>query len=347
VCTDSAKFQRHVQSYFENGVHTEIVVLHNTAEYGGSGGNGFAVVSHGNYASNVLAHEMGHSLFGLTDEYKLEESFDPDGHSGTSGIANLDDAGCPKWQDLMNTPSVGTVKCMAGKGKGDRYYADGDTFMDWCENPFGVVNERISCCKYAKLFGNIPAYCNKFNENGLNLQTFCNSDAARTIWGSSSMYQAAAIATSNYTREQKLMTQALDTQSLHYDFVEDPVGHVLEKDPDGSWYCRKSGIPLLPGMYLKDLVEGDAARGDLAAAEGRYNFGVTTGKRIIVTAIKGTTYRKLTFYPEQKVEAPPRTGPNDKPGEWDSTSSTYELPDINLILHEGEYCLVAELPRAD
>merc|ERR1719291_383709 len=164
--------------------------------------------------------------------------------------------------------------------------------MDWCENPFGVVNERVSCCKYRKLLGDatVPKYCRKFNENGLNLGSFCDSDRARTIWGRSSMYQAAAIMDSNYTREQKLMTQALDTQSLHYDFIEDPVGFMLQK-VDGHWVCKRSGIPLSTGMYLKDLIEGDAAAGDLAAAEGRYNYGVTTGKQLIVTAIKGEQSR--------------------------------------------------------
>jgi len=91
-------------------------------------------------AYQVLAHELGHSFFGLSDEYELEANFG--GISGTDAVANLDNKDCSKWTDLMDK-NLG-VSCESGHGKGKAYFASGKTFMNAVKDPFGAANERIS-----------------------------------------------------------------------------------------------------------------------------------------------------------------------------------------------------------
>lgn len=47
-----------------------VVVLANTREYGGCANNGVFVVTHNGEAPWVIAHELGHALLGLADEYE-------------------------------------------------------------------------------------------------------------------------------------------------------------------------------------------------------------------------------------------------------------------------------------
>jgi hypothetical protein len=344
TCPQAAKFQRLVQSYFGGGVHQEVVVLHNTAEYGGSGSRGFAVISWGNYASNVLAHELGHSLFGLSDEYQLEDDFE--GIAGTSAVANLDGETCPKWQDLMNAGF--DVSCVPEKGKGKAYFASGDTFMDWCEKPFGVANERISCCKYEHLVAwqSVPQYCQKFNQSGLNLNDFCASDAMVTVWNSSwtALFQEGAAA--NATREEKLMIQALDTQGREYAYVQEPKGWFLAKR-GGRWSCIESDVTNLEaGIYLKHMVlgEGNGILSDTLAAEGRLEGDQAPQTRVELVVYAWSearqTVRTLLFSPVLREEPPPRVH-----GEWWSgvyTDSVIELTEVNIILRKDETCMVGE-----
>ena len=45
------------------------IVVVNTTEFGGAGGTTAVVSAHPDWAPDILAHELGHSLFGLADEY--------------------------------------------------------------------------------------------------------------------------------------------------------------------------------------------------------------------------------------------------------------------------------------
>jgi len=337
-CPQGPKFQKMVETYMP-GVHVEIVVLHNEDKYGGSGGKGIAVVTWYARSYQVLAHELGHSFFGLSDEYELEANFG--GISGTDAVANLDNKDCSKWTDLMDK-NLG-VSCESGHGKGKAYFASGKTFMNAVKDPFGAANERISCCKYVKLvdWGDMPAYCSKFSQGGLDLKTFCTSSAAR-LWWENSLFQDGEWK-ANATRKQKLLKQVNDPQGHHYAWVEAPTRWTLSK-VEGAWRCVK-GNDLPSGIYFKDEVLGHAASEETLAAEGRPDRSLNDEHRIelLVTAwdANARSERNLLFLPESRAEAPPKER-NGSPGEWggNTPETIIEMTDVNFILNQGESCIL-------
>lgn len=79
-----------------------IMVLVNDTTYGGSGGSTFGTTYTGNLGPEVMAHEMGHSLLGLWDEYS---------YGGTwtwAGGPNCDpDPAVPTWSHWVGSEGVG------------------------------------------------------------------------------------------------------------------------------------------------------------------------------------------------------------------------------------------------
>jgi hypothetical protein len=279
-----------------------------------------------------LGHELGHSFFGLTDEYELEST--ATGISGTDAVANLDDKHCSKWADL--TRNDWGVTCEGGHGKGKAYFASGKTFMNDVKDPFGVANERISCCKYEKLNdGALPVYCQKFDQNGLDLTTFCKSSAVR-LWWDESLFQDGELK-ANATLEQKLRRQANDLQGHHYAFVEAPTRWSLLK-VGGVWGCVKGNDLRNRGIYLKDEVLGYAASEETLAAEGRADKSLNEAHRteLIVTVLDATgrSTRALKLLPESLAEAPPKA---HDPIHY---AHEVEVTDINFILNQGESCVL-------
>ena len=141
-------------------VKRDVLIIHNSPTYGGAGYTnlGYATASMHPSASYVAAHEFGHSTFKLGDEYP---------GSSDDSAPNCEVAGCDTWADIvaLNLAEPGS-SCTSGKCQSSAYYSSGPSLMESLSEPFGVVNERFTCCTYLALPGvsheQIPPYCRRF-----------------------------------------------------------------------------------------------------------------------------------------------------------------------------------------
>ena len=98
-----------------------------------------------------------------------------------------------------NLGEVGS-SCAPEKCRGGDFFSPGPSLMESLSYPFGVVNERFTCCTYLALpgatVGGLPPYCRRFMAPGTlfgafpafpaaggvgtNLTTFC--DDANSLW---------------------------------------------------------------------------------------------------------------------------------------------------------------------
>jgi len=86
--------------------HDETIVMVNTSRYGGCGGSR-AVYSAGNAdATDIAVHEVGHSLFGLADEYSYNAGCDSYGGEINTSIDSVNGA-WPEWIDDLGAPREG------------------------------------------------------------------------------------------------------------------------------------------------------------------------------------------------------------------------------------------------
>ena len=121
-------------------------------------------------APTIAAHEFGHSTFSLGDEYSW-------GSATASNSPNCETAGCSTWADIV-AESLGEngSSCTASKCKGNAYFSPGTSLMEYLSYPFGVVNERFTCCAYLALpgatLGGIPPYCRRFMASGTSFGSF-------------------------------------------------------------------------------------------------------------------------------------------------------------------------------
>ena len=91
LCCEQATAEILTDKCFPKKPELQTVVIHNDIKYGGAGyinGN-MAVISTNPFATHLLVHELGHSLFNFADEYAGSEATDKDS-------PNCDVAGCPK-----------------------------------------------------------------------------------------------------------------------------------------------------------------------------------------------------------------------------------------------------------
>jgi len=234
-------FKRHAMKHCGSGITMAVIVVHNSLTYGGTGGNP-ATVSLSPDAPQVAVHELGHSLFGLGDEYdsfSARPEHDP----------NCDYQGCPKWSDLIGKWGV---RCVPRKCDGGNFYASGETGMDLLGLPFGAANERITCCKYLYHTRTSPGYCSKFSTQGLNLQSWCDKNLWKGRYGNIGMQLSALERNSNASASiDYLKFVADDPQGLQYVYVEHPAEWIVERQPNASWTCLQSSLDLNSGLYQK------------------------------------------------------------------------------------------------
>lgn len=103
----------------------QVIMLANTTKYGGAGG-GVATSSGGNaQSSQIVAHELGHSIGGLADEYDYGtcDTREPKEPNASAYTAEQMRAKKVKWYSWLGKPSPdgGTV----GAYEGARYCASG------------------------------------------------------------------------------------------------------------------------------------------------------------------------------------------------------------------------------
>jgi len=304
LCCNNALFERHAWRTCGSGFQVQIVVVHNSDKYGGAGGR-LATTSINSAAPKIAAHEIGHSMFKLGDEYKYGK--------GNTRHANCDQRGCPKWNDMIQMGFPG-VKCVQGSCKNGQYYASSDnTIMKALNGPFSPVQERDACCKYLQFTGSAPALCNKFNNAQLprKLNEYCQHSLLLLSTGREAGKEADSY---NQFEDER------------YVQVRNPVEWELVKQEDESdkWICVKIG-KLAPGVYPQSDVEGDA---DIPLVEGT----------ITVKVSSGAMERQLKFNMYDTIEVPPLE--NDAEFDEGKFEEADRRMDINLILEEGETCEV-------
>jgi len=317
LCCDAAFFERHVTGKCGTGLKYQITVVHNDKKYGGSGGR-IGTTSIASSAPLIAIHELGHSMFGLGDEYTSNNHGDK---------PNCDrSAGCTKWADMIG--QFEGAACLPGHCGGGEYNAPGEkTIMQslWWEGTFGPVNERITCCTYLLETTSYPKYCKPFDSGSFDLKSYCET----YVW----KRQVSLLESS-----EEVVTRT--AQGSHYVHVDEPVEWQLVKTKQGKWRCGKLGV-LSPGEYPRDEVEGDLEL-------------PRTGDRILVEVLaedwagdqqksKKTVLRKLFFNEFDTVDIPPHM--EDEPDDEVGGEASEERSDINVILSQGEVCRIARQPK--
>jgi hypothetical protein len=313
-----------------------VLIVHNDETYGGAGypADGAATVSTNHLSSMIGVHELGHSLFGLGDEYTI-------GEGNPQQDPNCDSVGCSKWGDLI---SRGMASCSAGKCQSGGYHADSDNMMfDYSVRSFGNVNQRISCCKYVYHTRTTPGYCSKFNQGGLNLQDYCNGQLWRGRYTNLGLLQLSkgGSDSTEETETEYMLEMAEDTQGDEYAFVKHPVQWILEHVPSmddkhSSWVCRKTSMPLTSGLYIRGAVMGDY---NYTTFSGRHRTKSDPGNFVeveVLTGRGGIVDRHLFFETKGHLEVP-----HEKEGRAQEADVVLEdRPAIEVVLRKGEECQV-------
>jgi hypothetical protein len=154
-------------SCYDDVASVQVVAIHNTPTYGGSGGEIATVTTHA-LSSLVGVHEVGHSLFGLQDEYDWD-------YTATDRGPNCDSTpGCPRWSDLLpEYPNLCTYK---GCGGGNYFISEENSFMLNLNTNVGPVLRRFTCCTFYALTSNAPDYCDEFLNAGDGLINYCTKN---------------------------------------------------------------------------------------------------------------------------------------------------------------------------
>lgn len=318
LCCRTSTFKSHARKHCGSGFVMETLVIHNSLTYGGAGyrGANVATATIHSASAKVAVHEHGHSLFGFGDEYN--------GGAGPQNSPNCDYAGCPRWKDLIGR--FDGVSCQANRCGGNRYYASGSTLMRYLGRPFGAALERMTCCKYLYHTQVAPPYCQKFNQDGLNLAQFCNTEVWDGKFTESQLSSLSGESESSFELSVKDMED--DPQGARYSYVEKPVAWEIVRQTDGTWVCQETGEKLQAGLYSRQAVAGDT---DM-------HFGTTnssTHQRIDIEIRQADRMdRKLLFFSEHAVGSPAED-------EHEADAEALELRiSIEVIIHSGEHCHV-------
>jgi IgA Peptidase M64/FG-GAP-like repeat len=137
-----------------------VLIVLNTMGFGGCGGGGRAHVTLGS-GWDVIAHEFGHGLGGLADEYCVDGAYVPGGSEPVNLTANSNPA-TTKWRNFISPPTpipTGLGNC-AGYNQGTKPAGWSDDqsvglFEGGGTNQTGVFRPVIDC----RMRGNSPPFC--------------------------------------------------------------------------------------------------------------------------------------------------------------------------------------------
>jgi len=334
-CPGKDRLVEHAERHCGSGLVMNTLIVHNDARYGGAGfpWTAAASVSVNESSAQIAIHELGHSLFGLGDEYTV-------GWGNADEDPNCDRSGCSKWSDLIGKWGVG---CKPGKCGDGAWYCAEETMMASFSWKFGEVNERISCCKYFYHTGSIPRYCQKFNEDGLDLTSYCNG----TLWHGryTNLGTDVTLLQGNGSSSRPLGEPGSDLQGTPYVQVASPVAWTLralpprsEAELDGEqWECVRSEEPVPDGLYLRETVEGDLA--------GARDHGRLGGHGTVVVEVLGNgsrlVDRTIMFAVDRRVEVPfPVSGGDDDEDDEQQPVVYERRGSMRVVLRSGEGCRV-------
>lgn len=159
LCANTAKVQSIAGSVLQADARDVVIVVANSTRYGGSGGSIAAISMHA-AAVELALHELGHTLFGLADEYDYGTcslgSEPPDGN------ASLVASRAVKWGAMISpfttvpTPAGlypnGTVGVFEGAQycKTGKYRPTEDSKMRNLGRPWHAVNEQVAYERFAR-----------------------------------------------------------------------------------------------------------------------------------------------------------------------------------------------------
>ncbi len=137
-----------------------VLIVLNTTGFGGCGGGGRAHVTLGS-GWDVIAHEFGHGLGGLADEYCVDGAYVPGGSEPVNLTANSNPA-TTKWRNFISpaTPVPTGLGNCAGYNQGTKPAGWSDDqsvglFEGGGTNQTGVFRPVINC----RMRGNSPPFC--------------------------------------------------------------------------------------------------------------------------------------------------------------------------------------------
>jgi hypothetical protein len=124
----------------------QVAILVNTTKYGGAGGSVTTVAGGNESATEILLHELGHSVGGLADEYTSPETYagsePPEPNVSTLTAAEMRRSGT-KWAAFLGqaVPSGGTIDTFEGARYAEKglYRPSEDSIMRTLGNDFDPV----------------------------------------------------------------------------------------------------------------------------------------------------------------------------------------------------------------
>jgi len=335
LCCTNWGFHTLADQHCGEGLTRNLLIVHNDMKYGGSGGTNIGATSINLLSPLIAIHEIGHSLFGLRDEYSYG--------SGVPGTLNCQPAGCPGFADLKNAPgwwqddSQG-VGCQPGCKAGSNAFVSSINLMDKMNKPFGATNERITCCKFL-FHGFTPDYCAAFTQNGLDLTKYCTDN----VWKGKT---PVALELVEVGSQAHLMARSQDPIGATSVFVADPVEWLAEAGPEtGEWLCKQTEQSMAPGLYATEAVKGE--QGDGQENDGTWvtNAEADDGHDVTVDVLdrNNLVVRTLKFHSNEAIEIPPKDPTDSGVGDGEFQDSARKIPRKNfrLILNSGETCTFA------
>ena len=134
--------------------YDQALILVNSAEYGGSGGE-FPMAYSGSWGAKVIIHELGHSLFNLKDEYYPGDALAAEAINMTKETnPNL-----IRWKNWLTTNGVGIYQytCTTGNCT-DWYKPHENCIMEKIDKPFCSVCKEGIIEKIHSMISPIDAY---------------------------------------------------------------------------------------------------------------------------------------------------------------------------------------------
>lgn len=166
LCVNYTKVLNIVGSVLQPDQRDVIIVVSNSTRYGGSGGQ-VATLSMSSQSIEVALHEIGHTAFGLADEYDYGScslNGEPSElNVSRNGMRNV------KWGDLIAastsvpTPPGAYANGTVGVFQGAQYCPSGkyrpteNSRMRTLGYPWHAVNERVARAVFARYAGTGPA----------------------------------------------------------------------------------------------------------------------------------------------------------------------------------------------